>query len=731
MLSSHLKSYYINTRYITEQDQWPPEQPKHFTPLVLVHQEGQRSKQKTIDMASATMRGDIDHYILTTSSKTTKNLQDIFSQLEQSGRPHTLLVEGSPGMGKSVLLKEIAYLWATNMLLVKSNFLFLLHLRDPAVQQMKSLDCLVHHFYKYDHSCAAHLLQDGGKSVTILLDGYDEFPSDLRQKCLIVNLLKHQLLPASVIVISSRPHASTHLHDSVTCRVEILGFSEEDQTHFIQKSLEGKEKNVLEVKKYLKTHPIIVGLCFVPLNMTILLFLYKLQTTLPTSSAEMFTMFICITICRHLSKSGITLQDGITDVNSLPHPYSNIIQQLSQFAFNALGKNQLIFSLAEIKEHCPAIADYPNGFGLLQAVEYVGLMSKIRSFNFIHLTVQEYLAALYVSNLPPSEQLYLLKEFFWSNIYQNMFSIYVALTKGQHPSFKKFLAGGNDDVLIDAQFLNSALMCVRLYQCFYEAGDRMMCSKIEERYIHINKVINLSSNVLSPNDLTAVTSLLTCSSIKNWKELNLNSCHIQDYGIRLIHHSLMGSGCVTIEQIKLRNSDLSLSSDSYLSEIAITCKVKVLGISGNKVVGGTEQVLLSSLLTHPPSCIEQLYMYNSNCCSNRWAIELFTLLRDNKVLKELWIDRNNVSNEACPTIIDAFQINDTLTRLNLYGNPISGEAVKEIVSALKDNDALEMLWLPNYSKEIEREILSLVEIVNKNRRRRGGDVKLCIKFAPW
>ena len=685
------------------------------------------------------MKGNIGQYISAASNKTTRNIQDIFLQLEQSSNGgKSLLVEASPGMGKSVLLKEISYLWATKKLLTKSDFLFLLHLRDPAVQQMKSLDCLVHHFYKYEKeakliakSCAAHLLQDGGKSVTILLDGYDEFPVDLRQISFIANLLKHQLLPASSIVISSRPHASTHLRDIVTCRVEILGFSEEDQTDYIQNSLEGQKEKIAELKRYLISHPTIVGLCFVPFNMTILLCLYKLQAALPTSSAEMFTMFICLTICRHLSKFGVSLPEDVSDINNLPHPYPDIIKQFSKFAFNALNKSQLVFSLAEAKEHSPVIADHPNGFGLLQAVEYVGLTSKTRSFNFIHLTVQEYLAAYYVASLPHDEELCILEKFFWSSTYHNMFYIYVSITKGQHLSFKKFLSGVRDNVLIDARFLRSTLMCVHLFQCFHEAEDHTMCNKIEEHFIHTNKLIDLSSNVLTPSDLTAVNSLLTNSSIKNWGELNLNSCHIQDYGIRLLHNSLMAAGDVSIENIKLRNSDLSLSSDSYLSEITISCRVKSLCISGNKMVGGTKQVLLSSILTHPSSCIEQLYMYNNNCCSSSWAIELFTLVRDNKSLKELWIDRNNVSNEACTTISEALKVNNTLKRLNLYGNPIGGKASKMIVTILKDNDALEILWLPSYSKEIEKDILFQQEIVNNHRRSRGCDVKLHIKFGPW
>ena len=72
---------------------------------------------------------------------------------------------------------------------------------------MKSLDCLVLHFYKYykeakqnDFSC---ITQDGGKSVTILLDGYDEFPADLRQNSFVSDILQRKVFPASAIVISS------------------------------------------------------------------------------------------------------------------------------------------------------------------------------------------------------------------------------------------------------------------------------------------------------------------------------------------------------------------------------------------------------------------------------------------------------------------------------------------------------------------------------------------------
>ena len=92
-------------------------------------------------MAEANRKGHIDEYLFTTGSTTITDLQDIFSdcfdQPVSSDQPRIILVEGAPGVGKSVLMKHISCLWANNQLLTKCDILFLLYLRDPAVHEMK------------------------------------------------------------------------------------------------------------------------------------------------------------------------------------------------------------------------------------------------------------------------------------------------------------------------------------------------------------------------------------------------------------------------------------------------------------------------------------------------------------------------------------------------------------------------------------------------------------------
>ena len=678
-------------------------------------------------MASAMKRGNIDQFLSTTSSKTTKNLQDLLSQFEQPSdgeQPCTLLIEGSPGIGKSVLLRQLSYLWARNEILKNTDFLFLLHLRDPAVQKMKSPECMVHHFYKQDKEAESHLLKDGGKSVTILLDGYDELPSELRQNSFIARLLQHKVLPSSVKVVSSRPHASTGLRQNVTCRVEILGFSEEEQTHFIQQSLQGQEEKISQLDKYLTTHPTIASLCFVPFNMTILLFLFKEQSTLPTRSSDLYNLFICLTICRHLAKSGTTLEEDVPDLTKLPDPYADFINALSLFAFKALNKNQLVFSLAEMKADCPTIVDNLNGFGLLQSVEYTGVMSKSHSFNFIHFSVQEFLAAHYISNVvTPDEEHSILEKYFWNDIHYNMFNFYMALTSGQHISFKRFLRGGKDAVTIDGKFLKDELQCLRLYRIFHEAGDILTCKTIEEKFT--DEDIVLEDKTLSPNNLEDLTTLLTCSSCKNWKTLNLTSCYIQDYGLQLLHRGLHKTD-ITIDDLMLFESDLSSSSDSSLSDIVISCKVKHLDIGANKAVGETLH-FITTILTHPLSVVETLSMAWNNH-TTRWVIDLFSALKENKTLNGLGISRTNISDDESGVICEVLRVNTTLKKLDIRKNPITGKASQLILDALKDNDTLDGLGLPLYSDDVKKEITSLQQVVIEKRKGRGCDVDLEIVF---
>ena len=739
---------------MVDDDTWPPEQLTSFTPILLVHHQGHRTLDQVTAMAKLMHSGDIGKVALVNghqnaksdsqeqlrkilgTSKATKDIAEILIPLERGNGSSFILIEGAPGIGKSALLKEIAYRWANKEILQKFIIVLLVCLRDPSLQQIQSVDDLLQLICIGDKcatetvsACAQYFFANGGRNLALLLDGYDEYPEHLRENSLISSIVKRQVLPLCGLIVSSRPHASGYLHKQATIRVDILGFTETEREHYIKEALPDQPHKIKELIQYLNQQPSVDSICFIPFNMVVLLYLYKLGITLPRNSTEFFHHFICSTICRHLSKFGNPLTHNITDLTDLPEPYNRTIQQLSKFSLEALNNNKLIFTLHEITEACPNITAIPgdiNGFGLQQAVQHFGLYTKTITVNFIHFTIQEFLAAHYISHLPPNEESKVIKANFWSDIHFNMLSIYISLTKGKQSSFKAFLSDGNKAIAIANKFLNDQLKCLRLYRCFNEVEDYIMCKTIEQASIFKSKQINLRNITLTASDMECISLFLTSSFNKKWKMLNLFNCHIQDKGLNTLYCRLRHISDITIDNLQLSYNGLTTKSSSFISELTVKCKIKILGISGNCTIGEDQQ--LYSMLTNPSNELEQLYMKCTKLsCSG--AYELFTAVKNNDKLKRLIIAINSITDDACDTITTALERNNCLIALHMYSNPMGSETILNIVRCLEVNNTLQFLELPYCPQDIQEKVGYLQEIINKKRESQKCQVKLEIEFG--
>ena len=753
ILSNRVTEINVETRFIVDKNTWPPEQVKAFTPLLLIYYQGHRTPEQVKVMAELMYSGDIGRVATVTGDEpgikrangdmkyqdaldtciATRKIQEILTPLEKSDKSSFILIEGAPGIGKSVLLKEIAYRWGKKELLQKCKLVLLICLRDPSVQQIESVDDLLQLFCRGDKratelasACSEYLFANSGRNLTLLLDGYDEYPEHLRESSLIADILQRQVLPLCGLVVSSRPHVSEHLRQQATMRVDILGFTETEREHYITQAFPDQPHKIEEITQYLHQQPSIDSICFIPFNMVILLYLYKLGVTLPKNSTELYNHFICSTICCHLRKFSIPFTHNIADLNDLPEPYNKIIQQLSKLSLDALNKNKLVFTFDEIKEACPDIVGNPgaiNSFGLLQAVEHFGLYGKTTTLNFLHFTIQEFLAAHYVSHLLLREELDVIEENFWSDIHFNMFSMYTSLTKGQQPSFKKFLSGGDDTIAISQEFLEDQLKCFRLYHCFNKADDYTICKTIEQADIFNDKEISLLGTRLASTDMECISLFLASSSNKKWLKLNLLNCYIQDKGLNIFYRGLRHAKEITINQLYLQFNGLTMHSSSLISDFSVRCKVKELWISGNYTIG--EDQHLYAMLTDPSNELEKLYMDNTKLSSIA-AVAIFTALKCNNKLKVLHVGFNFIGDDACNAIITALEKNSCLVELNMYSNPMSSETILNIAQCLEVvNNTLQLLELPTCPSKVQKNIRS---IVNKKRESEGCQVKLKVQF---
>ena len=267
------------------------------------------------------------------------------------------------------------------------------------------------------------------------------------------------------------------------------------------------------------------------------------------------------------------------------------------------------------------------------------------------------------------------------------------------------------------------LKCLRLYRIFNEADDHAMCYTIEQAEIFCNKEIELMHTTLLSNDMECLSLFLTSSSNKKWKCLDLLNCHIQDKGLNILHRVLRH---ITINDLWLSDNGLTMQSSSLIGELSVKCRVRRLGIYSNNTIGEDQQ--LYYMLADPSTTLEELYMWDTQL-SSRGAIYLFNALKENSTLRKLDIDDNSITDDACDVITTALERNSCLVTLSVCDNPLSSEAILNIVRCLEVNNTLQLLGISNCSQNIQQNVTSLQEAVNKKRENRGCQVKLKIKFS--
>jgi len=301
-LANDLRTDYKETRQKSQDEVWPPNQPSSIVSVVLIHYGSTRTQQELIEVTKRFKEGApaIDE-LVSSHSRVTKDIKKIFTAdpINPSITPKRILIEGAPGIGKTVLAKEIAFCWANDELLKDCKLVLFVYLRDPRIHKVKSIDDLfeMFAFEKMPLGLKQYISHyNMGKNIAFVFDGFDEYPSFMQRNSLITDIIEGKndgrIFQHSIVVITSRPSATLFLHGKVDRRIEILGFAKEERDKYITLSVNNSPSKKQEMDKYLKLHPIINSLCFIPLHLAILVFLFKMDS-LPQTLTEMNEFFCC------------------------------------------------------------------------------------------------------------------------------------------------------------------------------------------------------------------------------------------------------------------------------------------------------------------------------------------------------------------------------------------------------------------------------------------------------
>ena len=632
--NDYLQKCYINSRYSPTVDEWPPYQPRHYTTLALIHHKDRATDATVISVTQElSVVGKLHEVGLSSSggslsqtlnaySNTTNNISDIFLSVTASDgltiNPCIILIEGAPGIGKTVLAKEIAFQWANNKLLIDRKIVFLLFLRQCNFKTLITIQSFIQYIVKSDEITACltkYLLQTEGKDLAIVFDGYDEVSTEDKKNSIIADIIHCRLFAKCCLVITSRPTASADLHSIVDCRVEIVGFTKEDRLDYIQTALQGDNNKVEVLTHYLQSNPTINALCYIPLNMTILRCLVEDGIDkLPKTQTDMYHKFIEMTILQFIRKIDDEAAKVITSIIELPCPYNKMFEELAKLAYKALNIDKIVFTLKEIKHICPNIAMMPsnwNGLGLLKAVQCFNTEIGNVTFHFLHFSIQEYMAAWYISTLSNNEQIKLLKSTFWKHRFYNTWIMYVGITHGSSFALKHFLSGNKFQLAtkiyrssnISNKLLKNKFRCLHLFQCFVESNNEDMITSVNH-FLQGNQ-IDLSNQTLLPSDVNTLGFFLIRCTSKNLEMLNLASCNIGSIGINILCDRFLNEHNrhnITIKAVDFSFNQLNFSTLVKLfelfkfwhtSEIIIIDSEEILqNITGDELYTAFEEALI-------------------------------------------------------------------------------------------------------------------------------------------
>ena len=459
------------------------------------------------------VKGEVERILL---QKVPIELKDIF--LKTREKKKKILLEGAPGCGKSTLLLSICHQWTDEKLFHQYKLVILVRLREPGIQKAKCIaDLLPRKDEAMGHDIAKVMKESNGKDVIFLLDGWDELSSNEPGHDVIQGLLEGRQLHECSIIITSRPISSANLYKVISTRVEILGFTTDELKEYFTSCLQDVRLAETLLRR-IQQNPAVLSSCYLPLNASILVHLFKCaDNVLPTTQYEIFSLMVSNCIFRHLRNAKDTKISGIESLDKLPQEVKGPFQRICEIAYKGVMENTVSFALEAGL----------NTLGLLRGVESFAICGMSHSYNFLHLSIQELLAAIHIATqLSASEQVAKFSELLGQSRFSAVFQFYAAKTKLRTPGISDIVMQVVGRCSKECHKIDDKNRLLPLINCLFEAQDSHLCQSVLEQ---LGSKLNLQDVSLNPSDCLSVGYFLTHTK--------------RDYKVNLVNCSIGVEGC--------------------------------------------------------------------------------------------------------------------------------------------------------------------------------------------
>ncbi|KAF1371536.1 hypothetical protein PFLUV_G00269370 [Perca fluviatilis] len=610
--------------------------------------------------------------------ETTIRQEDIFKAPPGRDEPiRTVMTMGVAGIGKTVLTQKFTLDWAEDKANQDIQFIFLFTFRELNVLKERKFSLVELVDYFFSETKEAGICRFEEFPVVFIFDGLDEcrLPLDFLNTeiltdvtkstsvhVLLTNLIRGNLLPSARLWITTRPAAANQIPpECVDMVTEIRGFTEPQKEEYFRKRLRHK-KQANRIISHIKTSRSVHIMCHIPvfcwITATVLEDVLKTREggQLPKTLTEMYIYFLVVQ-----SKVKNIKYDGGAETD--PHwspDTGKMIESLGKLAFEQLQKGNLIFYESDLTE-C--------GIDIRAASVYSGVFTQIfkeerglyqdKVFSFIHLSVQEFLAALHVHLTFTNSGVNLLagEQTTSTGFYQSAVDEALQSPNGHLDLFLRFLLGlslqTNQTLLRGlltqtgsssqtnqetVEYIKkkisenlSAERSINLFHCLNELND---CSPVEEIQQAMRSG-SLSTDKLSPAQWSALVFILLSSEkdldvfdlkkysaseeallrllpvVKASNKALLSGCNLSERSCEALS-SILSSQSSSLRELDLSNNELEDSGVKLISDGLKSphCTLETLSLSGCLMSEEGCSSLVSALSSNPSHLKELDLSYN-------------------------------------------------------------------------------------------------------------------------
>ncbi|XP_036419083.1 NLR family CARD domain-containing protein 3-like isoform X2 [Colossoma macropomum] len=682
----------------------------------------------------------------------------------------TVLTKGVAGIGKTVSVQKFVLDWAEG----KSNqdilFIFPLPFRELNLMKKKKLSmmALLHQFFPDTKELKPRdyyyyktmLIFDGLDECRLSLDFQNnESIFDMTQSAsvdvLLTNLIKGNLLPSALLWITTRPAAANQIPpDCIDQVTEVRGFSDPQKEEYFWKRISDQslaERIITHIKSsrslYIMCH--IPVFCWIASTVLERVLCEAESGEIPKTLTQMFSHFLIFQI-KHSSQKYQSKSD--IDQNRT----RKIIRALGKLAFQQLKKGNLIFYEEDLTECGVDVRELSVYSGVCTQIfreEFGQHLGKV--FSFVHLSVQEFLAALYAfiyfisnnRNVLQTE----LSEFFRKSTISDFLksSVDKALQSenGHLDLYLRFLMGlsleSNQTLLRglltqtrssshrkEVQYIKEKIRenpspekTVTLFHCLNELNDHSLVQEVQT-YLNRGGSSGVSGAKLSPTQWSAVAFLLLNSEeeldefdlrkydlseecflrllqvVKESRKVVLAGCNLTTASCEKLQ-SFLESVNSSLKDLDLSNNDLQDSGVELLSAglKSSHCKLEILRLAGCNLTA-TSCEKLSSALQSVNASLKNLDLSNNDLQDS--GVELLSagLKSSHCKLETLRLTGCMITDKGCSSLASALKSNPFhLRELDLTYNHPGESGVKLLSDLLEDpHCALEKLQVNHGGK---------------------------------